>query len=66
MGETQLTIRCPRCQRVMFRTHPMTAATEVFRRKCRRCGQRWHLLVVPLLHREGVWAHKLEWQEDVR
>lgn len=50
----QLVFRCPSCD---GRLRPVTSsdsATQVVRRACRRCGERWRLTVRAVAVRDGA------------
>lgn len=45
--KTGLRFQCPSCERKFEKVPFMTYATEVFRRTCRGCGERWQFVVEP-------------------
>jgi transcription elongation factor Elf1 len=42
-----LTYQCPSCQRKLAPVGGMQTATQVVRRKCQGCGERWQIVVAP-------------------
>jgi hypothetical protein len=38
---------CPSCERRLRPVEGMTAATQVVKRTCRRCGERWQIVITP-------------------
>ena len=48
-----LAYKCPDCQRKLVPVEGAQVATQVVRRKCRGCGTRWQLVVVPVARTVG-------------
>ena len=68
----KLSIKCPKCECGLYPVDFYLHATEMFTRKCRRCGRNWSLLVRPSVREltiKGVTGnsvfHFLEWTEIV-
>jgi hypothetical protein len=49
-----LTYQCPSCQQKLAPVGGMQTATQVVRRKCRGCGERWQIVVEPSF-RGQIW-----------
>jgi len=45
---------CPSCASKLAGIEPAGVATQVVRRTCRHCGERWQLVVTPLTVREDL------------
>lgn len=45
--ERKLGYRCPDCNRKLAEADGMNVATQVVKRKCGGCGQRWQIVIVP-------------------
>jgi transcription elongation factor Elf1 len=45
--ERTLSYRCPTCKRKLAAVPGVQVATQVVRRKCGGCGDRWQIVVVP-------------------
>lgn len=53
-----LTFTCPSCQAKLAGVEAVNLHTQVVRRTCRKCRERWQLVVQPLVVREGVHVDK--------
>jgi len=51
---TTLTFKCPSCGAKLPQVEAQQIATQVVRRTCRRCKERWQLVVQPLVIKDGV------------
>ncbi len=61
MAQTKLDLTCPDCGRKVKAAHFMRAATQVVRRTCPGCKQRWQVKLAPLGARPGVFFHEATW-----
>lgn len=53
-----LTFTCPSCHARLPSVEAGQVATEVVKRTCRKCHERWQLVVQPIVAREGFNLHK--------
>lgn len=53
-GIMMITFKCPSCGAKLRPVSSMEAGTQIVRRTCRGCGERWQLVVEPLVIREGL------------
>lgn len=51
---TTLTFTCPSCKAKLQPVAAQDIATQVVKRTCRKCRERWQLVIQPLVIREGV------------
>lgn len=55
-----LTYTCPSCKTKLAPVEAAQAHTQVVKRTCRKCQERWQLVVQPLVVREGLRMDKAE------
>lgn len=61
MSPTSIRLRCPDCGRGLPPAPLFRYATDVRRRSCPRCGQRWSLVLRPMVARWWGVATEVTW-----
>lgn len=51
---TTLTFKCPSCGTKLPPVEAMEVAAQVVKRTCRKCRERWQLVVQPLVVKDGM------------
>jgi len=51
---TRLRFKCPSCGTALPSVEPWAVATQIVRRTCRGCRERWRLIIEPLVVKDGL------------
>ena len=58
---TKLKLRTPCCDRAVVGVPLMDSATELVRRTCPACGDRYQVRIAPIRRGVAVWVHEVTW-----